>query len=50
MKLYVCYTTSTMGGYGHPCGVAAHALRDAYEEAIDLAIYLRGVMAERDGA
>jgi len=29
MKLYVCYTTSTMGSYGHPCGVAAHALRDA---------------------
>ena len=29
MKLFVCYTTSTMGSYGHPCGVAAHALRDA---------------------
>lgn len=28
MKLYVCYTTSTLGG-GHPCGVAANALRDA---------------------
>lgn len=25
-------------------------LRDAYEEAIDLAIYLRGAIAERDGA
>jgi hypothetical protein len=25
------------------------ALRDAYEEALDLAIYLRQVIAERDG-
>lgn len=24
-------------------------LRDAYEEALDLAIYLRGAIAERDG-
>ncbi len=25
-------------------------LRDAYEEALDLAVYLRGAIAERDGA
>ena len=26
------------------------ALRDAYEEALDLAMYLRQIIAERDGA
>lgn len=25
-------------------------LRDAYEEALDLAVYLRGAIAERDGS
>ena len=29
MKLYVCYTASPMGSYGHPCGVAAEAVREA---------------------
>lgn len=34
-------------------GLQAHngrdMLRDAYEEALDLCVYLRGVMYERDG-
>jgi hypothetical protein len=37
--------------YGVPLqpGNGRDALRDAYEEALDLAVYLRQAIAERDG-
>lgn len=38
--------------YGQP-GLQAHngrdMMRDAYEEAMDLVVYIRGVLFERDG-
>lgn len=37
-------------GTGLQAGNGRDMLRDAYEEALDLAIYLRGCLLERDGA
>lgn len=36
-------------GQGLKCKNGRNMLRDAYEEAIDLAIYLRGCLYEQDG-
>lgn len=36
-------------GTGLQVGNGRDMLRDAYEEALDLCVYLRGAMAERDG-
>ena len=36
-------------GTGLQAGNGRDMLQDAYEEALDLCVYLRGVMYERDG-